>query len=276
MTKELKNKETTELVDVSMFEQDLGCGMESVTADEIILPRLALLQSMSPATKKSSADYVEGAQEGMLLNRITKKMYDGEKGIKVVPLNARLTLVEFTPRDKGGNYVADHSDNMKLWDQTPYDKEKGGKFTAEGNKLVKSWELLVNVIEDNGALTPILINFASTQFKKGHQWVSALKTTTLQNKQGKAFEVPIFYSTFLLQSATETKDGNSWMGYKITRVGNTHEIDMGIYKASAELSKIYTKDRNQGKFKVEPQEEQAATGSSVKKDDIVSGEALFD
>ena len=36
--------------------------------------------------KKKHAKYVEGAEAGMFYNTVTKKLYNGEKGIEVIPV----------------------------------------------------------------------------------------------------------------------------------------------------------------------------------------------
>ena len=69
----------------SMFESDAHKGMEQMGADDLALPFIRILGDLSPQVKKSKAEYVEGAEPGMLFNTVSKELYDGSKGIKVVP-----------------------------------------------------------------------------------------------------------------------------------------------------------------------------------------------
>lgn len=243
MTKELKETVKQQIVDLDLFAEDAGTGMETISNDEVMVPRIALLQSMSPAVKKKGAEYVEDAEEGMFLNRISQKLYNGDTGMTVIPMNIRQTLVEFSSRDDGGNFIADHSDNLDLWDNTPYDDQKGGKYLESGNRLVKSFEFLVCIVEDTGEISPALINFSSSQYKKGKQWFSQLRQLQIKLETGKMINPATFYSAYTLRSAIETKDSNTWMGYKITRKCDTVSLNdgMDIYKFCRDFSKSYLK-----------------------------------
>ena len=66
------------------FVSDSGMGLENVDKQDLALPFLKLLQSGSDETKKKHAKYVEGAEAGMFYNTVTKKLYNGEKGIEVI------------------------------------------------------------------------------------------------------------------------------------------------------------------------------------------------
>lgn len=50
-------------------------GFEDMSQDTQSVPFLRLLQDMSPAVKKKHADYVDGAEPGMLINTATNKLY---------------------------------------------------------------------------------------------------------------------------------------------------------------------------------------------------------
>ena len=43
--------------------------------DDITIPRVDVLQALSPQRKKTNAEYIEGAEEGMLFNTVTKQLY---------------------------------------------------------------------------------------------------------------------------------------------------------------------------------------------------------
>ncbi len=56
------------------YEGDEG-GFEDMNGDTQSVPFLRLLQDLSPAVRKKHADYVEGAEAGMLINTATNKLY---------------------------------------------------------------------------------------------------------------------------------------------------------------------------------------------------------
>ena len=82
------------------FVSDSGMGLENIDKGDLALPFLKLLQSMSDETKKKHAKYVEGAEAGMFYNTVTKKLYDGEKGIEVIPVFYKMTYPEWAPFER--------------------------------------------------------------------------------------------------------------------------------------------------------------------------------
>jgi hypothetical protein len=82
------------------FVADSGMGLENIDKSDLALPFLKLLQSGSDETKKKHAKYVEGAEAGMFYNTVTKKLYNGEKGIEVIPVFYRMTYPEWAPFER--------------------------------------------------------------------------------------------------------------------------------------------------------------------------------
>jgi hypothetical protein len=60
-------------------------GSENVTPNDVIIPRLGICQSASFERKKSHAKFIEGLDEGMYFNTVTKEIYGRE--IHVVPVH---------------------------------------------------------------------------------------------------------------------------------------------------------------------------------------------
>ena len=52
-----------------------GRGNEGVSSDDMTVPRLELVQSLSEVRKKASPNYIEGIQEGDLYNNVTREVY---------------------------------------------------------------------------------------------------------------------------------------------------------------------------------------------------------
>ena len=64
----------------SDFEQDASNGFESMNQEDFALPFLRLLTNTSPEVGE-----VDGAMPGMVYNTVTSALYDGKKGLIVVP-----------------------------------------------------------------------------------------------------------------------------------------------------------------------------------------------
>jgi hypothetical protein len=75
----ISEKKNTSVAVPSVFLDDANSGLETLTADDITIPRLKVLQAMSPEVMKSDSKYVEGASAGDIINTVTSKLYTDEK-----------------------------------------------------------------------------------------------------------------------------------------------------------------------------------------------------
>ena len=60
-------------------------GSENVGTDDLVIPRLEIVQALSPAVKKGDPGYIKGAELGDLTNSVTRKNY-GES-VLVIPVH---------------------------------------------------------------------------------------------------------------------------------------------------------------------------------------------
>jgi hypothetical protein len=76
----VKEEQTTALSLVSVFEEDASGGFDTMGQEDFALPFLRLLTNVSPEVGE-----VEGAMPGMIYNSVSSQLYDGKKGILVIP-----------------------------------------------------------------------------------------------------------------------------------------------------------------------------------------------
>jgi hypothetical protein len=80
----------------------VGRGSEGVGINDLIIPRLSMIQDLSPQRKKNDPAYIPGAEEGMIFNTVSRQLY-GNK-IFVVPVYYRKEWVLWKDRLKGGGF----------------------------------------------------------------------------------------------------------------------------------------------------------------------------
>ena len=73
----------------NVFEADAGQGITNIKQEDLALPFLKVLGQLSPEVNKRDAKYVEGAQPGMIVNSVTNELYDGNKGVEVLPVYSK-------------------------------------------------------------------------------------------------------------------------------------------------------------------------------------------
>ena len=80
------------------FEADAGQGL-NMTQEDLALPFLKkFLANYLLSVTKRDAKYVEGAEPGMIINTVTNEIYDGEKGIDVIPVHYKRQYIEWQDR----------------------------------------------------------------------------------------------------------------------------------------------------------------------------------
>lgn len=107
-TKEVAKKEESmdEMFAVAARPDFLGTGngrgSEEMDINDITIPRLSIIQDLSPQGKKSKPEYIDGAEIGDMFNTITKELYQGE--VMIVPVYFRKEYIVWKDRKKGGGF----------------------------------------------------------------------------------------------------------------------------------------------------------------------------
>lgn len=82
--------------------QGAGRGNEDVGADDITIPRIGIIQDLSPYHKKNKPEYIEGAETGMAFNTVSQALYGAE--MLIVPVYFRKEYVIWKDQSKGGGF----------------------------------------------------------------------------------------------------------------------------------------------------------------------------
>ena len=221
--KEIAEVKPTNVVafDTSILLEDAGTASENMTADDMLIPRLRILQSGSPQVKKSEGAYIKGAEEGHIFDNVTNELFDGEKGITVVPITFRKTYIEWTDDRK---FVGDHGININVSNCVLDDKYK--LRNPEGNVMTLTAEYLVYVIDKNGNYSPALISMSSSALKKSKRWNSMMNRLMIAdpNKAGSMFNPAMFWTAYKITSVPESNDSGAWMNWEIEMI---YDADSG-------------------------------------------------
>ncbi len=105
-------KQTTAVAKPSTMDdyllEDFGAGTENMTAASYAIPRVVMLQALSPAVTAGPGQ-IDGAEVGMIMENVSETMWDGAEGILFLPISYRLTYLNWWPRNsnKGKGFIAD-------------------------------------------------------------------------------------------------------------------------------------------------------------------------
>ena len=82
-------------------KMDTGRGSEEVDADDLTIPRLQIIQALSPQKEKTDAAYIDGAEEGDAFNTATGELY--KNGIFIAPVLFRKEYLIWTMERNSNN-----------------------------------------------------------------------------------------------------------------------------------------------------------------------------
>ena len=208
------------LPSTALYEGDAHAGFENVKTSSLALPILKLLQNGSGEAQKRNQNYVEGAEPGMFLNTVTKKTYDGAKGIEVIPCHYKLEFQEWADFGTGSGRPENIYDaNSDILSKTK--NEMGKDRLDNGNYILTVGQHYV-LIRDGNSTENALISMSSSQGKVSRKWNSMMMSITLDGKNGP-YTPPSFSHKYRLTSVLNSGKGNQWYGYNVTKVGPVEE-----------------------------------------------------
>lgn len=79
-----------------------AAGSENVSHQDLEIPRIGIIQDLSPQRKKTDPAYISGAEEGMMFNTVTGELY--QEALLVIPVYFRKEWVLWVDRKAGGGF----------------------------------------------------------------------------------------------------------------------------------------------------------------------------
>ena len=234
-------KEKAGAVAISSFEIDSGKGLGNMSQDDLALPFLKILGQLSPEVNKRDGKYVKGAEPGMIFNSVTGDLYDGAKGIQVVPCHYKLEYIEWRDRGEGsGAPVAIHSSASDIMTKTTRDASFKDRL-PNGNYIERTASHFVIV---NGQ-TPstALLAMKSTQLKISRKWNSMMAGIRLKGKNG-LFTPASFSHIYQLKTTQQSNDKGTWFGWEVSKIGPVQ--DTTLYQQA----KTFAENVSKGDVKV--------------------------
>ena len=143
-------------------------GNEQVGTDDLVFPRLEVVQALSPCLKKSDPTYIEGSEQGMLFNNLTRELYGDE--VLVMPIYFRKEYLIWVVRQKSdgsggfrGSYATAELAAAKI---TELD---------EDNLQIVDTAQQFCLLVGNGRTEEIVISMAKSKLKVSRRWNSLIR-----------------------------------------------------------------------------------------------------
>jgi len=236
MSKEQAMTKKQNALPSNMFEADAGQGIGNLTQEDLALPFLKILGQLSPEVNKRDGKYVEGAEPGMIYNSVTSELFDGEKGLNVIPCHYKLEYIEWRDRGDGpGAPVAIHPSNSDILSQTT----RGADFKdrlQNGNYIEKTASHFVITMGETPSTA--LIAMKSTQLKISRKWNTMINQIKFKGSKG-LFTPASFSHIYNLKTVQQSNDKGTWFGWEISKVGQVQ--DEATYQQARSFSESVSK-----------------------------------
>jgi len=237
----------------NMFEDDAAKGLGAIGQEDLALPFLKILGQLSPEVNKRDGKYVEGAEPGMIFNSVSGELYDGVKGIDVIPCFYKLEYIEWKDRGEGlGAPVAIYDSSSDIMSKTKPDANYKDRL-PNGNYIEKTASHFVIVAGDSPSTA--LISMKSTQLKISRKWNSMMSGIKMKGANGM-FTPASFSHIYKLKTTQMSNDKGTWFGWEVSKVGPV--TDKGLYDQAKGFSDSISKGSVKAKHGEDKPKDQAS------------------
>ena len=237
----ITKRENAGALATNLFEADANKGFQQMSQEDLALPFLKVLGQLSPEVNTRHAKHIEGAQPGMILNTVTNELYDGTKGIQVIPCYYKREYVEWKERGESlGAPVAIHSTDSDVVASAKRDNMNKDRL-PNGNYLENTASHFVLITGANTSTA--LITMKSTQLKTSKKWNTMMLGIKLKGKDG-LFTPPTYSHVYLLKTVQQSNDKGTWYGWDVNKLGPVQD------KAVYDQAKSFSQNISKGNVKV--------------------------
>jgi hypothetical protein len=192
-------------------------GAEHVSQADLVIPRLELVQSLSPCRKKTDVAYIEGAEEGMMYNSVTRELYGPE--VLVVPVSFRKEYLLWKDREKGGGFRGAFP-SMEAAAEARAALEDGD---GDGVEITDTAQHFCLLQKHDGKMEEIVLSLAKSKLKMSRKWNSIIRIA----------EVDSFAKLYKITGVTLTNAKNQeFYGFDVIQAGFVTEA---VYRRAEKL-----------------------------------------
>lgn len=211
-------RKSTAVSDGSEFGDMPSAGLENVTQRDVIIPRLTILQALSPQVQKRDPEYIAGAQIGQFCDVATGDLFEE---MEVVPCFYARVYLEWAPRASGKGLVHHHGTDSSILEKCTQDDKKRNVL-PNGNYIAETATFyVVNLNTGRRSFIPL----SSTQLKNARKWMTQILAEKLTRPDGSTFTPAIFFRSWKVTTREESNSEGNWVGWHFEAGDPILEID---------------------------------------------------
>lgn len=180
-----------------------GRGSEGVTITDVTIPRLEIIQSLSPQRKKNDPSYINGSEEGLIFNTISHKLYGAS--VYVIPVFWRKEYVCWRDRLKGGGFCGAFQSFAEAEDAV------ASREDAHDIQILDTAQNFVLVADPDGSTEEAVISMAKSKMSVSRQWNSLVRMAGGDR----------FARVYKLETVITKGAKGEYFNWKVTQLGAT-------------------------------------------------------
>lgn len=208
-------------------DEELNDGSGDFDAEDYAIPQIGIVQSLSPQRSDKKPEYIEGCKEGDIFDSVSKELFNGAKGITVIPCRYERTYPEWLPRSKGGGLVVNHGADDTAYKAAKPMENTNSRQTKDGNEIVPTGNYAVMVIREDGTTSMAILRMSKTTMKHAKRWNSLIGSVKVQNSQGKVGTAPIYQMAYQLTTVPESNSQGDWFRWEIKPLDHVANLPNG-------------------------------------------------
>jgi hypothetical protein len=242
------------------YSEDAADGFQNQTMEDCALPWLNLLQDLSPQIKKGEHN-IDGAEQGMFCDTLSKEIFDGEQGLEIVIAATEHVFCEWKPKMGGFVGRRDIRDPEVV---NARQTQTFGEYKSKAkNDLIETFYVygVRASAEPGGEPVSFIMSITGTKIKTYKQFNQRLKMFQT-GETGNRHRPPIYAHRVLLTSFPDRKGTNDFFNLKIAgAVGDDLEaglLELGDVRYQA--AKALCRSMFAGEAKVDYDAQQQGAG----------------
>lgn len=197
-------------------------GLENVTSRDLIIPRLTILQSLSPQLNERKPEFIKDAKLGQFCDTAIGEVYDE---LLLIPVYYANIALEWAPRESGKGMIANHG----LWNETFI---KNDLKAVQNDK--RQWMHGDNLVQETATFYCLniaaggrrcFLPLSSTHIKGAKRWLTLITNERVPRPDGTEFQPPIFFRSWKTTKTHESNAKGDWFGWKFDPDQNIIELD---------------------------------------------------
>lgn len=204
---------------------DSGAGFEELGSDDIAVPYVSILQKQSKLFDKPGFQ----GRAGQFVHTLTKELYDGQKGIDVIPCHFRRFWREITKEAQNPKFVAEHPANWPVAKGAQFDSTLRRHICHDGTHANQIMRFFALVVAPCDPPQPVCLTFKGSQIKVAKAWNSMLSVQTMKVPADgglRSIQAPMYASIWNLSTVLQSNDENSWYGYEVVSRGQLDPMNV--------------------------------------------------